>query len=156
MQRAVAFAKDIATSKHIADLFPRVVTAYQESLNKQENEGHPVEGTNRDLACEVHHVDGTFNALERNAELAWLKSPVAEGECRILTNARCLSEGVDVPGARVMASRYTGTARHRGRNRTAKAATAHGVTAHPHPSLRRRDKATEAAAIHGITAHPHR
>ncbi|OBB57816.1 helicase [Mycobacterium sp. 852013-51886_SCH5428379] len=97
MQRAVAFAKDIATSKHIADLFPRVVTAYQESLNKQENEGHPVEGTNRDLACEVHHVDGTFNALERNAELAWLKSPVAEGECRILTNARCLSEGVDVP-----------------------------------------------------------
>jgi hypothetical protein len=35
--------------------------------------------------------------LQRNAELAWLKSPVAEGECRILTNARCLSEGVDVP-----------------------------------------------------------
>lgn len=97
MQRAVAFAKDIATSQHIADLFPRVVTAYQESLDKHENEGHPVEGTNRNLACEVHHVDGTFNALERNAELAWLKSPVAEGECRILTNARCLSEGVDVP-----------------------------------------------------------
>jgi predicted helicase len=43
------------------------------------------------------HVAGTFNALERNAELAWLKSPVAKGECRILTNARCLSEGVDVP-----------------------------------------------------------
>lgn len=97
MQRAVAFAKDIATSKQVADLFPRVVTAYQESLNKTENEGHVVEGTNRNLACEVHHVDGTFNALERNAELAWLKSPVAEGECRILTNARCLSEGVDVP-----------------------------------------------------------
>ena len=33
----------------------------------------------------------------RNAELAWLKSPVPDGECRILTNARCLSEGVDVP-----------------------------------------------------------
>jgi predicted helicase len=97
MQRAVAFAKDIATSKQVADLFPRVVVAYQESLNKTEDDGHAVEGTNRGLACEVHHVDGTFNALERNAELAWLKSPVAEGECRILTNARCLSEGVDVP-----------------------------------------------------------
>ncbi|WP_156520372.1 type ISP restriction/modification enzyme, partial [Rhodococcus sp. EPR-157] len=27
----------------------------------------------------------------------WLKAPIPEGECRILTNARCLSEGVDVP-----------------------------------------------------------
>ena len=97
MQRAVAFAKDIASSKHIADLFPRVVHAYQESLNKQENDGHHIDGQNRDLLCDVHHVDGTFNALRRNEELAWLKSPVGEGECRILTNARCLSEGVDVP-----------------------------------------------------------
>ena len=97
MQRAVAFAKDIATSKQVADLFPRVVAAYQESLTSQENDGHQVEGTNRDLMCEVHHVDGTFNALQRNEQLAWLKSPIAEGECRILSNARCLSEGVDVP-----------------------------------------------------------
>ena len=97
MQRAVAFARDIKASKQVAELFPRVVEAYQASLDIQENEGHRVDDTNRDLVCEVRHVDGTFNALERNAELAWLKSPVAEGECRILTNARCLSEGVDVP-----------------------------------------------------------
>ncbi len=45
----------------------------------------------------VEHVDGTFNALARDAKLSWLKAPVAEDECRILTNARCLSEGVDVP-----------------------------------------------------------
>ena len=49
------------------------------------------------LDCAVHHVDGTFNALERNSELHWLKAPVPDGECRILSNARCLSEGVDVP-----------------------------------------------------------
>jgi predicted helicase len=97
MQRAVAFARDIKASKQIAELFPRVVEAYQSSLEVQENEGHRVDDTNRDLTCEVHHVDGTFNALQRNAELAWLKSPVTEDECRILTNARCLSEGVDVP-----------------------------------------------------------
>jgi predicted helicase len=97
MQRAVAFARDIKASKQVAELFPRVVEAYQSSLDVQEIEGHRVDNTNRGLACEVHHVDGTYNALERNAELAWLKSPVAEGECRILTNARCLSEGVDVP-----------------------------------------------------------
>lgn len=97
MQRAVAFAKDIATSKQVAELFPRVVAAYQESLNSQENDGHHIDAHNRDLVCEVHHVDGTFNALQRNEQLSWLKSPIGEGECRILTNARCLSEGVDVP-----------------------------------------------------------
>lgn len=97
MQRAVAFAKDIAASKRLAEMFPKVVSTYQQSLDAQENEGHPVSDTNRDLFCDVHHVDGTYNALKRNAELAWLKAPVGEGECRILTNARCLSEGVDVP-----------------------------------------------------------
>lgn len=97
MQRAVAFAKDIAASKRLAEMFPKVVDTYRQTLDVQENEGHPVSDTNRDLVCDVHHVDGTYNALKRNAELAWLKAPVGEGECRILTNARCLSEGVDVP-----------------------------------------------------------
>src|SRR5205823_5765602 len=49
------------------------------------------------LDCEVVHVDGTFNALERNTRLDWLRADVPDGKCRILTNARCLSEGVDVP-----------------------------------------------------------
>ncbi len=97
MQRAVAFAKDIKASKRLAEMFPRVVSTYQRSLDAQENEGYPVSDTNRNLYCDVHHVDGTYNALQRNAELAWLKAPVGDGECRILTNARCLSEGVDVP-----------------------------------------------------------
>ena len=50
------------------------------------------------LRCDVDHVDGTYNALERNHELDWLKAPLPDNECRILSNARCLSEGVDVPG----------------------------------------------------------
>ncbi len=97
MRRAVAFAQDIATSKQVADVFPRVVDAYRDLLAESESEGHRVDDTNRDLTCAVRHVDGTFNALQRNHELAWLKAPVPEGECRILSNARCLSEGVDVP-----------------------------------------------------------
>ncbi|MFD6897087.1 DEAD/DEAH box helicase [Rhodococcus sp. NPDC060086] len=97
MRRAVAFAKDIAASKQVADVFPSVVDAYLDLLDDQENDGRRVDDTNRDLRCVVHHVDGTFNALERNKELSWLKAPVPEGECRILSNARCLSEGVDVP-----------------------------------------------------------
>ncbi|MBC2637513.1 MULTISPECIES: DEAD/DEAH box helicase [unclassified Rhodococcus (in: high G+C Gram-positive bacteria)] len=97
MRRGVAFAKDIAASKQVAEVFPAVVDAYRELLGDTENDGQSVDGTNLDLSCAVRHVDGTFNALQRNAELAWLKAPVPEGECRILTNARCLSEGVDVP-----------------------------------------------------------
>lgn len=97
MRRAVAFAKDIAASKQVASVFPAVVDAYRDLLEESENDGEQVAATNRDLHCEVHHVDGTFNALQRNRELQWLKAPVPEGECRILSNARCLSEGVDVP-----------------------------------------------------------
>ncbi len=97
MRRAVAFAKDIAASKQVAEVFPAVVDSYRELLSEDENDGQRVDATNLDLTCAVRHVDGTFNALERNRELAWLKAPVPESECRILTNARCLSEGVDVP-----------------------------------------------------------
>jgi predicted helicase len=97
MRRAVAFAKDIATSKQVAELFPKVVDAYRELLTDSQDDGVDINTTNLDLAVQVRHVDGTFNALERNRELQWLKAPLPEDECRILSNARCLSEGVDVP-----------------------------------------------------------
>ncbi len=120
MQRAVAFARDIASSKRVAQLFPAVVDAYRDLLattndsdeRDQAENGDGIEGAdevsdstgtgggagpNAGLVCDVHHVDGTFNALERGRELAWLKAPIPDGECRILSNARCLSEGVDVP-----------------------------------------------------------
>src|SRR5207248_2335176 len=49
------------------------------------------------LRCQVRHVDGTFNVLRRSEMLDWLKEPAEPDTCRILSNARCLSEGVDVP-----------------------------------------------------------
>lgn len=97
MRRAVAFAKDIAASKQVAELFPKVVDAYRDMLTDSRDGGVDINETNLDLDVQVHHVDGTYNALERNRELQWLKAPLPENECRILTNARCLSEGVDVP-----------------------------------------------------------
>jgi len=88
MRRAVAFCNSIKTSKSVSQLFADVVTEYSRS--------HPEEDI---LECEVDHVDGTFNALERNRKLDWLKRDTSsQGKvCRILSNARCLSEGVDVP-----------------------------------------------------------
>ncbi|WP_140722629.1 DEAD/DEAH box helicase [Pseudomonas sp. Hp2] len=85
MRRAVAFAKDIKASKHLAQLFPEVVDQY-------------IDGSDNDLLrCEVQHVDGTYNVLLRNQKLDWLKAESEGNTCRILSNARCLSEGVDVP-----------------------------------------------------------
>jgi len=84
MRRAVAFARSIKDSEQFARLFAKIM---QE--NQQQNSDL--------LQCEVEHVDGTFNALRRNEKLEWLKSPTTDNVCRILSNVRCLSEGVDVP-----------------------------------------------------------
>ncbi|WP_297742127.1 DEAD/DEAH box helicase [uncultured Tessaracoccus sp.] len=84
MKRAVAFLPNIKSSKRVADAFEDVVRASRHDADEI-------------LVTEARHVDGTMNAMVRADELAWLKAPVPDGECRILTNARCLSEGVDVP-----------------------------------------------------------
>ncbi|MCC4234852.1 DEAD/DEAH box helicase family protein [Sphingobium soli] len=89
MRRALAFCKDIASSKLVRDEFSAVVEEYLASAASGDEEPP--------LGCEVHHVDGTFNAKTRTRELEWLKAEHEDHSCRILSNARCLSEGVDVP-----------------------------------------------------------
>lgn len=42
-------------------------------------------------------MDGTMSAPERDQMLSWLKEDTPDNECRIITNVRVLSEGVDVP-----------------------------------------------------------
>lgn len=101
MSRAVAFCQVIevskgakshkVSSKQIAAMFQAVVEAYQESEETEE-----FEQVAR-LHCEAEHVDGGMNASEKEAKLAWLKAETPENTCRILSNVRCLSEGVDVP-----------------------------------------------------------
>ena len=94
MKRAVAFAKDIKTSKAIQQAFPDVVNKHVAAVDLPDD---AAEEQSTDLKIEVQHVDGSFNALARNERLDWLKAEPADNTCRILTNARCLSEGVDVP-----------------------------------------------------------
>lgn len=86
MRRAVAFAQNIRESKKIAGMFAEVT---DQLLIDDEDA----------LRCEAEHVDGTFNVLDRSAKLDWLKADASKdgNVCRILSNARCLSEGVDVP-----------------------------------------------------------
>ncbi|MEZ5692248.1 MAG: helicase-related protein [Altererythrobacter sp.] len=92
MKRALAFCKDIASSKLVQAEFAAVIHEYLES-----DEGKETEGDAAPLDCQLEHVDGTFNAKSRNRLLDWLKEEHGDHACRILTNARCLSEGVDVP-----------------------------------------------------------
>ncbi len=90
MRRAIAFCKDIRSSKLIAREFAAVVDEYNgTSVLDDETEDM--------LSCEVEHVDGTFNAKTRGELLHWLGDDVEQNQCKILSNARCLSEGVDVP-----------------------------------------------------------
>lgn len=97
MQRTVAFAKDIKHSKQIADSFPALVAAHQESLHEHAAL-EDISLHNTDVAVAAQHVDGTMNAMQRSSRINWLEADIAPTESRVLTNARCLSEGVDVPG----------------------------------------------------------
>ena len=90
MKRAVAFCQNIKISKKITSTFNDTTEIYLESLSSEK----------RKQMVEVasQHIDGSMSAPERDELMSWLKSNSAESnECRVLTNVRCLSEGVDVP-----------------------------------------------------------
>ena len=90
MKKALAFCQNIRTSELFSGEFSNVVNEYtsnEENTDKNQNK----------LKVELFHVDGTFNAEKRNEKLNWLKEKTDQNICRVLTNARCLSEGVDVP-----------------------------------------------------------
>jgi predicted helicase len=90
MRRAVAFCQNIKVSKKITGIFNDISETYPESLPKEKKE--------QIVAVNADHIDGSMSAPIRDEKMAWLKSSDAEsGECRVLTNVRCLSEGVDVP-----------------------------------------------------------
>ena len=94
MRRAVAFCKDIKASKEVATQFPDLVNG-PFGLSDLSNDD-----TSDNLQVECRHVDGTMNAAVRAREMDWLTEGAGTDKvpvCRILTNARCLSEGVDVP-----------------------------------------------------------
>ena len=96
MQRAIAFcsaigdAKSPGTSVNTSMVLPKICETYRDSIDPEERE-HVVEVSAR-------HIDGSMNSQTRNEQLAWLADEnLAENECRVLTNVRCLSEGIDVP-----------------------------------------------------------
>lgn len=89
MRKAVAFCASIAVSKKVTETYNTATEAYIDSL--------PAEKKEQMVSLSSRHIDGTMTAPQRDELLGWLKADTPKGECRILTNVRCLSEGVDVP-----------------------------------------------------------
>jgi len=85
MKRAIAFTDTIENSKMITEMFQTVVEDYVGQDNPNP------------FNVEIEHADGSMNAMEKNEKISWLKSEVPDRTCRILSNARFLTEGVDVP-----------------------------------------------------------
>lgn len=78
------------SSKGIAETFPLLSQHFSESLTPEEQQ--------RTVRIQTRHVDGSMGAAERADALSWLSEEATDPqECRVLTNVRCLSEGVDVP-----------------------------------------------------------
>ncbi|GAA7912571.1 DEAD/DEAH box helicase family protein [Helicobacter pylori] len=86
-QRAISFCKSIQTSKNIKDSFETIMECYDEELKKK---------SFKNLQITIDHVDGTMNCKERLEKLENLNQ-FEPNTCKVLSNARCLSEGVDVP-----------------------------------------------------------
>ena len=100
LQRVIAFANRIDRSEMFAGIntdkndvdknnidrsFATLVDAYEKKFHSK----------NR---VEVKHIDGKTRALDRREKLRWLgDSSEDPTTCRIVSNAKCLSEGVDVP-----------------------------------------------------------
>lgn len=96
IRRAVAFCSAIGnetkagTSKYVASVLPRISAQYEENLD--------TDSLSKTVSVTTRHIDGSMNSQEHNEILQWLADePDNERECRVVTNVRCLSEGVDVP-----------------------------------------------------------
>ncbi len=86
-QRAISFCKSIQTSKNIKDSFETIMECYDEELKKK---------SFNNLKISIDHIDGTMNCKERLEKLEKLNQ-FEPNTCKVLSNARCLIEGVDVP-----------------------------------------------------------
>lgn len=90
MRRAVAFVPNIKTSRKITNTFNEIADTYHDSVPKLKQETL--------VRLRSQHIDGSMSATERDQLMSWLKAdPDDAHEARVLTNVRCLSEGVDVP-----------------------------------------------------------
>jgi len=118
LQRVIAFSNKVKASKQFAGAYTgddstQDEETYIKKITENEDDERVLgdrsfantvrhfETTSEDRTgnkVSARHVDGAMRASVRNSKMRWLKdSSNDSSECRILSNARCLSEGVDLP-----------------------------------------------------------
>ncbi len=93
LHHAIAFAANISASKLLSNEFQHVVDAYLQGTEP----ALALPADARHVRIDVKHVDGTMTAPQRAELLDWLAEKDDEDTCHVLSNARCLAEGIDVP-----------------------------------------------------------
>ena len=98
MHRAVAFCSSIDKSASRTGIASKYVASVLPQISEKYNENMDAESLSHTVSIAARHIDGSMNSQERNEILQWLADePENDRECRVVTNVRCLSEGVDVP-----------------------------------------------------------
>ena len=118
LKRVISFSNKIQASKQFAGTYDgKAPTQDEEQYKKERTAREDEDRIEQDRSFEntvdeyerksdsktgncvtVRHIDGGMRSSIRGAKLRWLRNDSDDpNECRILSNARCLSEGVDVP-----------------------------------------------------------
>ena len=116
LQRVIAFGNTIRASEKFSGIYGELdQTVDEEQYRVKQSKNDEKNLINRSMlnavsqyekkkdkhtgnTVSVRHVDGTMSSNIRHKKMDWLESSSDNPkECRILSNARCLSEGVDIP-----------------------------------------------------------
>jgi len=99
---AKTYAQQIALIKAIKKYEISSVISFHNTIKKAKDFSNEIITVNEDLSDDEKvslgssYVDGTFSSNKRVTEIQKLKN-VEAGDTYLLSNARCLSEGIDVP-----------------------------------------------------------
>ncbi len=93
LKRSLVFCKGaikgVGCSRNVAKAWPLILNAYQDKYKYLQQEFTP---------AEVKHIGGEMSNQARDENIKWLEDiNNTQKECRLLSNDRCLSEGIDVP-----------------------------------------------------------
>jgi len=80
IKSGIVFTNRVSKSKQIAEEFSRIFQEYYKTTPP----------------AEVKHIDGNMSAFEKRNRIDWLKGG-DDNKAHILTNAKVLTEGIDVP-----------------------------------------------------------
>ena len=102
LERTLGFANSIARSKWFAKALeePEVLSA---TTRRMRRSGEQRGAEERAMSVTAHHLDASSSAYKRNLELRELAGAAGKNACRVVTNVRLFTEGVDVPSLEAVA-----------------------------------------------------